>query len=147
MLIARQMHSSGCCFRGTTFTFLTLTCYSWHIKWITKIRQIWISIISVASGGDKALRTEKWKLKCLYWPWWGWFRSCWIADFLASRKSARTWRGELSSRSMTEHKASATAWSKTVWHFSNDLLSCRIVDLIGRNMKRCSLRFGSHYSV
>lgn len=38
---------------------------------------------------------------------------------------------------MTEHKASATAWSKTVWHFRSDLLSCRIVDLIGRNRNKC----------
>lgn len=52
-----------------------------------------------------------------------------MASFLARRKSARAWRGELSSRSMIAHRASATAWSETVWLFSRDLLSCRMVDL------------------
>lgn len=50
----------------------------------------------------------------LYRPWCGWLRSCWIASFLASRKSARAWRGELSSSSMMAHRASATAWSDTL---------------------------------
>lgn len=32
------------------------------------------------------------------------------------------------------HRASATAWSDTVWLFSRDLLSCRMVDLEGNEV-------------
>lgn len=64
-----------------------------------------------------------------------------MASFLARRKSARAWRGELSSRSMMAQRASATAWSDTVWLFSRDLLSCRMVDLEGSEVDgRCSRR-------
>lgn len=52
-----------------------------------------------------------------------------MANFLASRKSARAWRGELSSSSMMAHRASATAWSEPVLQRSRALLSCRMVDL------------------
>lgn len=41
----------------------------------------------------------------------------------------RAWRGELSSKSIMEQRASATAWSDTAWHLSSILLSCKIVDL------------------
>ncbi len=49
--------------------------------------------------------------------------------FRASRKSARAWRGELSSNSMVDTSASAMAWSDTARPRSRDLLSRRIVDL------------------
>lgn len=49
--------------------------------------------------------------------------------FLASRKSASAWRGELSSRSIVEARASAMAWSDTALPRSTHLLSDRIVDL------------------
>lgn len=49
--------------------------------------------------------------------------------FRASKKSASAWRGELSSNSMVETKASAMAWSDTARPRSRERLSNRIVDL------------------
>lgn len=58
--------------------------------------------------------------------------------FLANRKSARAWRGELSSSSMVEIRASAIAWSDTARPRSRDLLSRRMVDLEGDGVERRS---------
>lgn len=49
--------------------------------------------------------------------------------FRASKKSARACRGELSSSSMVDTRASAMAWSDTARPRRRDLLSRRMVDL------------------
>lgn len=49
----------------------------------------------------------------------------------ANKKSARAWRGELSSSSMVDTRDSAMAWSETARPCSRDLLSRRMVDLHG----------------
>lgn len=58
--------------------------------------------------------------------------------FRANRKSARACRGELSSSSMVDTKASAMAWSDTARPLSRDLLSSRMVDL--KHHPKTSLR-------
>lgn len=49
--------------------------------------------------------------------------------FRANKKSAKAWRGELSSSSMVDTRDSAIAWSDTARPRSRDLLSSRMVDL------------------
>ncbi len=62
-------------------------------------------------------------------PCCGWLSSWWIEALRASKKSARAWRGELSSSSMVDTRASVMAWSDTARPRSKDLLSRRMVDL------------------
>lgn len=50
-------------------------------------------------------------------------------DFRANKKSARACRGELSSSSMMDTKASAMAWSDTARPLSRALLSSRMAAL------------------
>ena len=62
-------------------------------------------------------------------PCCGWLSICWMEAFLANKKSASAWRGELSSNSMVDTSASAIAWSDTARPRSRDLLSSRMVAL------------------